>query len=514
MKVDAAARLIGAALTSAALLLPGCGGGDPVPAIVATAVDDHGPIFRRLQVTLSEPGEVDVEYGAAGSEWLRVTSVAQATQHALVLPRLRERQTYTFRVRARAAPGAAESTAEGSFATGDLPEDVRAIGFAPSGVASAPLHFLSMRSTFTGGLIVDAQGRVVWYGRTPSTPLGAARRANGHWVLLFGGGAGAGLIEFSALGEVVHRIDASALPVGQRIHHGVTATPQDTLLFLAFDPREIDGQVRNGEALWEWNPPTGALNKRWSAFDFIDPRVEFGARSVPEDWLHANSVSIGPRSNIVVSLHYLDQVISLASDFGAIEWRLGGARSTFAVDPVQASSGQHSAFEVATNRVLMFDNGVARADGSRFSRAIEFALDPSSGSVATAWEYRPDPTIWAPIFGSVRRLPNGHSVVAFGAPPGQLGATGPVVLHEVSPSGQRLWSLLLSLPPGGGIFQADPITSVAGEEVEVTSSMAVLLVTWMASRCSHPGEQQQILPLWHYLTRLAFARRRRYAAFA
>lgn len=469
MKVNAAARLIGAALTSAALLLPGCGGGgDPAPEIVATAVDDHGPIFRRLQVTLSEPGEVDVEYGADGSERLRVTSVVHATQHALILPRLRERQTYTFRVRARAAPGAAESTAEGRFATGDLPEDVRAIGFASSGVATAPLYFLSVRSTFNGGLIVDTQGRVIWYGRTPNAPLAAARRANGHWVLLFGGGAGAGLIEFSALGEVVHRLDASALPAGQRIHHGVTATPQDTLLFLTFDPRVVDGQVRNGEALWEWDPSTGALNKRWTAFDFIDPRVESGARSVPEDWLHANSVSIGPRGNIVVSLHFLDQVISLASDFGSIEWRLGGARSTFAVDSVQASSGQHSVLEVATDRVLLFDNGVARADGSRFSRAIEFALDPNSGRVATAWEYRPDPTIWAPIFGSVRHLPNGHRVVAFGAPPGQLGASGPVVLHEVSASGQRLGSLLLTLPPGGGLFQADPITSVAGEVISTT----------------------------------------------
>jgi hypothetical protein len=145
-------------VTSAALLLSGCGGGESAPTIAATAVDDRGPIFKRLQVTLSEPGEVDVEYGAAGSERLRVTSVAHATQHALVLPRLRERQTYTFRVRARAAPGAAESTAEGGFTTGDLPEDVRAIGFVPSGVASAPLFFLSMRATFNGGLIVDAQG--------------------------------------------------------------------------------------------------------------------------------------------------------------------------------------------------------------------------------------------------------------------------------------------------------------------------------------------------------------------
>ena len=469
MKVNGAARLIGTALASAALLLSGCGGGegDPAPAIVATAVADHGPIFRSLQVTLSEPGEVDVEYGTAGGEWLRVTSAAQASRHALVLSRLRERQVYAFRVRARAAPGAAESRAEGSFATGELPADIGAIGFAPWGVASAPLHFVSMRSTFNGGLIVDGQGRVVWYGRTPSPPLAAARRANGHWVLLFGGSA-AGLMEFSALGEVVHRLDAAALPTGQRIHHGVTATPHDTVLFLTFDPREVDGQVRNGEALWEWDPATGALDKRWSAFDFIDARIESGPRSVPDDWLHANSVSIGPRGNIVVSLHFLDQIISVASDFGAIEWRLGGARSTFAVDPVQARSGQHSAFEVATNRVLTFDNGVTRADGSRFSRAIEYALDPGSGSVATAWEYRPDPAIWTPVFGSARRLPNGNTVVAFGAPPGQLGATGPVVLHEVSASGQPLWSLLLSLSPGGGIFQADPIASVAGEVLGTT----------------------------------------------
>jgi hypothetical protein len=467
MEVHAASRLVGAVLSAAALLLAGCGGGDPAPDIVATMVEDRGPIFRRLLVTLSQPGEVDVEYGTPGGERLRVTSLAPATGHALVLPRLRERQTYTFRVNARAAPGAAESTTEGSFATGDLPEDVRAIGFAASGVASAPLHFLSTRSIFTGGLIVDAQGRVVWYGRTPSAPLGAARRANGHWVVLYGGDGGAGLIELSALGEVVHRLDAAALPAGQRVHHGVTATPRDTLLFLTFDPRAVDGQLRHGEALWEWNPSTGALDKRWSAFDFLDPRVEFGERSVPEDWLHANSVSIGPRGNIVVSLHYLDQVISVTSDFGAIEWRLGGARSTFAADPLQAISGQHSAFEVATNRVLMFDNGVARADGSRFSRAIEFALDPASGRVATAWEYRPDPPIWAPIICSVRRLPNGHSVVAFGTPAGQLGATGPVALHEVSPSGERLWTLLLTLPPGGGIFQADPIASIAGEVVSV-----------------------------------------------
>ena len=100
---DAAARHIGAALLAVASLLPACGGGNTAPAIDTIDVEDHGPIFRRMQVALSEPGEVDVEYGASGNARLRVTSAVRSSRHALVLPRLRERETYTFRVRARAA---------------------------------------------------------------------------------------------------------------------------------------------------------------------------------------------------------------------------------------------------------------------------------------------------------------------------------------------------------------------------------------------------------------------------
>ena len=202
----------------------------------------------------------------------------------------------------------------------------------------------------------------------------------------------------------MHRLDASALPAGQRIHHGVTATLQDTLLFLAFDPREVDGQVRNSEALWEWNPSTGALHKRWSAFDFVDPRVESGARSVPEDWLHANSVSIGSRGNILVSLHYLDQVISLASDFSASEWRLGGARSTFAVD---LPSGQRMRSMLlslppatASFRRTRSDRSPARSSAPPSERAHGRSPRPSHGRCRVSRE----------VSSSSRRLAGGKRV--------------------------------------------------------------------------------------------------------
>ena len=56
------------------------------------------------------------------------------------------------------------------------------------------------------------------------------------------------------------------------------------------------------------------------------------------EWLHGNSLSIGPRGNIMLSFHYLNQVISIATDWKIVEWRLGGVRPTITVPPDQQTS--------------------------------------------------------------------------------------------------------------------------------------------------------------------------------
>ena len=80
----------------------------------------------------------------------------------------------------------------------------------------------------------------------------------------------------------------------------------------------------------------------------------------------------------------------------------------------------------------------------------------------TAWEYRPEPAIWARILSSVRRLPNGHSLITFGTQAGAQGSSGPIVVHEVSPTGQRVWTLTLALALGS-VFQGDALDSIGGE---------------------------------------------------
>ena len=140
---------------------------------------------------------------------------------------------------------------------------------------------------------------------------------------------------------------------------------------------------------------------------------------------------------------------------------MGGSSSSFSGIDDAMEAGQHTAAEIETDRVLLFDNGRDRASGL-YSRALEIGLDRSTGTASVVWEFRPTPDIYAPIISSARRLNNGNTVVQFGLAAGQGGATGPLTAFEVSPSEEVLWQVIVE-----GIsrnFRAEPWMSVGSEE--------------------------------------------------
>lgn len=334
----------------------------------------------------------------------------------------------------------------------NIPQDLAAIKFATEGKPTAPYMMLELRRPqgFNGFVAINGSGQVVWYFRTQGTSSSYSRRANGNFVFLDGD---RGLLEVNAAGQVVRQLAQQAHP-GRRIHHDATVTPRNTVLFIAEDTRTIDGRPITGEALWEWDPEVGTTVRRWSSFNELDPKLDWGTLSHDEDWLHANSVSMGPRGNVILSFHYLNQVISIAPDFSRTEWRLGGVRGNISVD--EQFTGQHTAQSLADGRVLLFDNGYERTT-TRYSRAVEFQIE---GSLARKiWEWRPPHDNWARILSSVRRLPNGNSVISFGTSQGFVeGATGPIEAYEVKPDGFVAWHLIV----GGEIssmYRATPIQS-------------------------------------------------------
>jgi hypothetical protein len=295
--------------------------------------------------------------------------------------------------------------------------------------------------------------QVVWYYRTEGAGTGSTRRANGNFVFL---DLDVGLVEVAPDGRVVAVLGQDT--VDRNIHNEVIVGPQNAVLFLALDRQVVNDTVIAGEAIWEWTPETGVERKVWSAWDHLSTAADWGPRSRVTDWLHANSLSVGPRGNVVMSFNFLNQIVSIAADFASFEWRLGGPNATIEVADEDRFSGQHTAAEIGEDRVLMFDNGFERAED--YSRAVEFELN---GTVAQKfWEFRPPVDNWSRAISSARRLTNGNTFITFGMSEGLLGSSGPIEVYEVTPVLEIQWHLVVS-GEASFMYRATPLANIGGE---------------------------------------------------
>jgi len=426
--------------------------------VAATTVN---PMARIVTVTLAEPGRARLTWGATGTPVLTLLGDSLSAQHRFLVTRLRANTSYTLEARLENSSAAPVRT---PLEIGALPPNLAAATFTTTGTPTEPVAVIEITSaTGLAGLLMVEEGKIVGHLPISSGSLfGAARRANGQFVLL---DPLHGLVVQNAAGEEIRRLPLPSASVPTpygRIHHDVIATPRNTILFIANETQLVGTDSIVGEALWEWTPESNAIVKRWSSFTELDWNTLKGSRSTPGNWLHGNGINFGPRGNVVMSLRNADHVISIAPDWSRIEWRLGGPTGTLTLPEADRSWGQHYVSEPTAGRILVFDNGYDRP-GAKFSRAIEYAIDPVARTATKVWEYRPAPDIYASLVGSARRLSNGNTVVLFGMLAGQTESTGPIVAHEVSPNtGAVVWTLA-----AGGtlnrLYRLTPMRTIAGE---------------------------------------------------
>ena len=148
-------------------------------------------------------------------------------------------------------------------------------------------------------------------------------------------------------------------------------------------------------------------------------------------------------------------MISIAPDWKSVEWRLGGVRPTISVAPEHQTSAQHTAAEIAPNRILMFDNRTGLEPP--YSRAVEYVIDPpspkgsgaaSGGTARQVWEWKAPNHNYASAVSSARRLSNGNTLIAFGMEKGRNGSSGPTEAYEVSSGGRRAVTWQRGVTPG------------------------------------------------------------------
>lgn len=486
-----------AALLAAALLLSGSASAQPgcLPVSLSDQLSitvDHRPdhaLIVNATVRLARTGSVYLEYGNEEIGWLRTPTSRLNKLHRIPLVRLRAETTYQARAFALDRAGCPAQAAATEFITGPLPAQLQHFVLESVGRPSFPLVVMNWPSAqplgpANGGdrasylLALDADDRVVWYyavaRKIPmsGTNLVVERLANGNWLYLT---STFGIEEISPDARVVrqfHLADPAVMP-----HHDFVQLPDRRVLFLGGEERVIDDTINGGredhrlwgDTLHVLDLKTGAVEYVWSAFDTLDPLSRPLHRPVRrdddrlnEDWTHANTVSLGPRGNIIISLRNLDQVISLSPDYTAVEWRLGGLDSDFAFpDPSDRFYGQHAVAELPGNRIVMFDNGSYRPDGE-YSRALELELDFTTMTAGRVWEYRHQPDVFSDRISNAQRMPNGNTLVNFGYRADD--PTAPALLVEARQDGTAAWAQSLKWNgTRASRYRAYPLNSLMGE---------------------------------------------------
>ncbi|MFC0038963.1 arylsulfotransferase family protein [Actinomadura rayongensis] len=176
---------------------------------------------------------------------------------------------------------------------------------------------------------------------------------------------------------------------------------------------------------------------QWDALQHVpvaDTYASFKAEKILDPY-HMNSIALDPSGNLVISLRHTSTIYNINRTTGAINWRLGGKHSTFALGKGIQFSYQHDAEMPNATTVSMFNNNdgpqVQGTPAQRRLSSLEWIHLDLAARKATLIRNQTHPDdLRAAATGNMQALPNGN---AFGS----WGNAGHI--SEFTPDGQMLY---------------------------------------------------------------------------
>lgn len=366
--------------------------------------------------------------------------------------------TYTIVLEARRG-GTTVTGAGTSFLTPPLPQALTSINLAfISGTPPTSGYTLtSLVAPDNHGYLLafDTAGRIRWFRDFGQIYVQEAKQqTNGDFTVFVGNSIGdnptaGAFVELTPEGDSVRAIYASGSPYtdGHELQVQSDANGRRVADFLfGYDIRTLDQSAYGGGTADQIAghqilriSATGAVDTLmqgwgyWAHTDKIDPPT------TDQSIDHPNSIDFDLDGGLIASFRDLGAIIKLNMTTHAVVWQLGGARNqfTFVNDPMNGFGGQHSVRVLPNGHLLVFDNGVTRTPQS--SRAVEYALNLSTKTATMVWQYTPSPALFNEFTGSVQRLSNGNTVVAW---------TNTGLFDEVAPDGTLVNRMQLDNAPG------------------------------------------------------------------
>jgi hypothetical protein len=284
-----------------------------------------------------------------------------------------------------------------------------------------------------GPMILDDEGRVVWFGKHPRARDFKMQYYRGRPVLTWWEGA---VVEGHGEGEYVIFDDSyrevRRVSAGNGYHgdlHEFLITPENTALLTAYIPETADlssiggpedGPVWGG-MVQEMDIETGEVLFEWRSLDHIGIEESY-ARFPPDhpgfryDYFHINSIDVDHDGNLLISARNTWAAYKIERNTGDVLWRLDGKKSDFEMGEGTRSAFQHDARRQMDGTITIFDNG-AHPKVHDQSRAIDIGLDEDAMKATLLREYASPERLLATSQGNAQVLPNGNVFVGWGSAP-------------------------------------------------------------------------------------------------
>jgi hypothetical protein len=330
----------GRSIAAAALLIAvGCSG-DPIQpdtrlAILTTQVgySPHNVISAVVTIEVEGADSVAVEFGLTGGPLDDTTpgSAVSGSDPAFVpVFGLLPNSTYEFRAVAwnggRLQRGPVLPLSTGAL-PGELPQ------FTASGPGPSPGYVALALDPY--GIVIDNNGRVVWYHRFPDgSGLNFQAQPNGRYVARPPSSSPSDpgpFVEIDPMGRVMRTLGCAR---GLRTRfHDLLVEPEGSYWILCDETRVMDLSALGGRSsanvtgsVVQRLGANGDLLFEWSAFDHFEigdlDAVERSGADV--NWTHANALDLDEDGNLLVSFRNISEITKIDVTNGQVIWRMGG----------------------------------------------------------------------------------------------------------------------------------------------------------------------------------------------
>jgi hypothetical protein len=236
--------------------------------------------------------------------------------------------------------------------------------------------------------------------------------------------------------------------------HDLQILPNGNALLMIYDAETIDMRrvVWGGKAdatvtglvIQELDPSRNVIFewRSWDHFSFGDSSAPLTDQKI--DLVHGNALSLATDGNLLLSSRALNEITKIDIQTGDVIWRLGGRANMFTFVNGQPFAYQHDVRQLPNGDITIFDNhGTPQSPAP--SQGIEYKLDETNKTAAQVWSFSPARPVFATYMGNTQRLPNGNTLLSWGAPYTKNGFTFDS-LTEVTADNHILFELVFDQP--------------------------------------------------------------------